>query len=453
MNRLRTLLGIGVGVAVVVGAAWYFTTRSPAATAARSGGRNAANQAVTVGLATVTKGDIPIIVRALGTVTPLATVTVKTQITGQLIQVAFTEGQLVKKGDLLAVVDPRPYEVALQQATGTLEKDEALLKNANIDLERYRTLVSQNSVSRQIFDTQAALVRQYEATLVTDRAGVDSAKLNLVYTRIVAPTDGRIGLRLVDQGNYVTMADATGICVITLMQPMSVMFTIPEDTLPSVRRRLKDGATLQATALDRAQKTELGVGKLATTDNQIDTTTGTLKMRSLFDNTDEALFPNQFVNIRLLVDTVKDAIVVPVAAVQRGQPGTFVYRVKPDDTVEIRVVETGATDGDKIAVLKGLVLNDQVVIDGTDRLRDGAKIRKPQPPAGTPGPPIAAAPPAGATPATPAPATPDGATNGRRRGGTGQQGNNTGSTTGTPTGTTAGDSRSGGAGRPAQSNQ
>jgi membrane fusion protein, multidrug efflux system len=452
MNRLRTLLGIGVGVAVVVGAAWYFTTRTPAATAARSGGRNAANQAVTVGLATVAKGDIPIIVKALGTVTPLATVTVKTQITGQLIQVAFTEGQFVKKGDLLAVVDPRPYEVALQQATGTLEKDEALLKNANIDLERYRTLVAQNSVSRQIFDTQAALVRQYEAALVTDRAGVDAAKLNLVYTRIVAPTDGRIGLRLVDQGNYVTMGDATGICVITLMQPMSVLFTIPEDTLPSVRQRLKNGATLQATALDRAQKVELGVGKLSTTDNQMDTTTGTVKLRSLFDNTDEALFPNQFVNIRLLVDTVKDALVVPVAAIQRGQPGTFVYHVKPDDTVEIRVVETGATDGDKIAVLKGLVLNDQVVIDGTDRLRDGAKIRKPQPPAGTPGPPVAAAPPAGATPATPAPATPDGATNGRRRGGNGQQGNNTGGTTGSTTGTST-DGRSGGAGRPAQSNQ
>jgi len=454
MNRLRTLLGIGVGVAVVVGAAWYFTTRSPAATAARSGGRNAANQAVTVGLATVTKGDIPIIVRALGTVTPLATVTVKTQITGQLIQVAFTEGQLVKKGDLLAVVDPRPYEVALQQATGTLEKDEALLKNANIDLERYRTLVSQNSVSRQTYDTQAALVRQYEAAIVTDRAGVDSAKLNLVYTRIVAPTDGRIGLRLVDQGNYVTMGDATGICVITLMQPMSVMFTIPEDTLPSVRRRLKDGATLQATALDRAQKVELGVGKLATTDNQIDTTTGTLKMRSLFDNTDEALFPNQFVNVRLLVDTVKDALVVPVAAILRGQPGTYVYHVKSDDTVEIRVVETGATDGDKIAVLKGLALGDQVVIDGTDRLRDGAKIRKPQPPAGTPGPPVAAAPADSKSPPAPNGAAPG---NGQRRRGDGQQGTNaspgTGTSTGTTAGTTAGDGRSGGAGRPAQSNQ
>ena len=445
MNRLRTLLGIGLGVVVVAGAAWYFTTRTPA-TAARQGGRNAANQAVTVGLATVTKGEIPIVFKALGTVTPLATVTVKTQITGQLVQVAFTEGQLVKKGDLLSVVDPRPYEVALQQATGTLEKDEALLKNANLDLERYRTLVAQNSVSRQTLDTQAALVRQYEAAIVTDRAGVDSAKLNLVYTRIAAPTDGRIGLRLVDQGNYVTMGDATGICVITLMQPISVLFTIPEDTLPSVRRRLKDGATLQATALDRAQKVELGVGKLSTTDNQMDTTTGTVKLRAMFDNPDEALFPNQFVNIRLLIDTVKDALVVPVAAIQRGQPGTFVYHVKPDDTVEIRVVETGATDGDKIAVLKGLALNDQVVIDGTDRLRDGAKIRKPQPPTGTPGPPVAAAPPAGAapaasTPVTPTPATPDGATNGRHRGGNGQQGS------------TTGDGRSGGAGRPAQSNQ
>src|SRR5471032_3391123 len=452
MNRLRTLLGIGVGVAVVVGAAWYFTTRSPGATAARSGGRNAANQAVTVGLATVTKGDIPIIVRALGTVTPLATVTVKTQITGQLIQVAFTEGQLVKKGDLLAVVDPRPYEVALQQATGTLEKDEALLKNANLDLERYRTLVAQNSISRQIFDTQAALVRQYEATLVTDRAGVDSAKLNLVYTRIVAPTDGRIGLRLVDQGNYVTMADATGICVITLMQPMSVMFTIPEDTLPSVRRRLKDGATLQATALDRAQKTELGVGKLATTDNQINTTTGTLKMRSLFDNTDEALFPNQFVNIRLLVDTVKDALVVPVAAIQRGNPGTFVYQVKADDTVQVQVIETGVTDGEKIAVTKGLVVGDQVVIDGVDRLRDGAKIRKPgtTPPGGARS---GGAPPAAGAAATPpntsekasstaAPQTgeaPPAAAQGQQRRGDGQR--------------RANGSPGGGAGQPTQSNQ
>src|SRR5882724_2987916 len=390
MKRLRTLLGIGLGLAVVAAACWYITTHSSSTSASRQGGRFGANVPIPVGLAAAAKGDIPIVIKALGTVTPLATVTVKAQITGQLTQVAFTEGQSVKQGDLLAVVDPRPYVVAQQQAQGTLEKDQALLKNAQIDLQRYKTLVAQDSIARQQYDTQQALVRQYEATVVTDQALVDNAKLNLVYTRIIAPTAGRIGLRLVDQGNYVTLGDATGICVITQMQPMSVMFTIPEDFLPQVRKRLRDGATLQTTALDRAQKTELGTGKIATHDNQIDTATGTVKLRAVFDNADEALFPNQFVNIRLLVDTVKDAIVVPVAAIQRGQPGTFVYRVKPDDTVEIRVVETGVTDGEKIAVLKGLAIGDDVVIDGTDRLRDGAKIRRPGAAPG--GRPVAAAP-------------------------------------------------------------
>jgi membrane fusion protein, multidrug efflux system len=442
MSRLRTLLGIGLGIVVVAGAAWYFSSHSSSKSAVRQGGRNGGNQPVTVGLATVVKGDIPIVNKALGTVTPLATVTVKTQITGQLIEVAFTEGQSVKKGDLLAVVDPRPYEVALQQAIGTLEKDEALLANSKLDLIRYKTLVSQQSVARQVYDTQAALVSQYEATVATDRAGVDSAKLNLVYTRIVAPTDGRIGLRLVDPGNYVTMGDATGICVITLMHPMSVLFTIPEDSVPAVRKRIRDGATLQATALDRAQKSQLGVGTLATTDNQIDTTTGTLKLRAMFDNTDEALFPNQFVNIQLLVDTVKDALVVPVAAIQKGQPGTFVYRVKPDGTVEIRVVQTGVSDGEKIAVKQGLALNDQVVIDGTDRLREGAKIRQP-PASGS----VKASPPV-AEALTDAKASPDDAPAGtgrRHRGTNGQQGAN-------PDGG-PGRSPADGAGQPARTNQ
>jgi len=379
---------------LAAGVVWYVT--KPSDSPGGRGGRGAGGQPVTVGIATADKADIPIIIRALGTVTPLANVTVKTQITGQLVQVNFTEGEAVKKNDLLAVVDPRPYEVALQQAIGAQEKDEALLKNAQVDLARYKKLVAQDSLARQTLDTQDALVRQYEAALITDRAAVDSAKLNLVYTRIIAPTDGRVGLRLVDPGNYVTMGDATGICVLTLMQPMSVLFTIPEDSLPAVRKRLREGATLQVTALDRAQKVELGVGKVSTLDNQVDTTTGTVKLRAMFDNSDEALFPNQFVNIRLLVDTVKDAIAVPISAIQRGQPGTFVYRLKPDDTVEIRVIQTGATDGEKIAVVKGLEIGDKVVTDGTDRLREGSKVRLPNQAApgqnGKAGAPVANAP-------------------------------------------------------------
>ena len=431
MTRLRTLLGIGLGLAVVAGAGWYITTQMGTAqpTAARGAGRFGPGMATPVGIAVAAKGDIPIVIKALGTVTPLATVTIKTQITGQLVEVHFTEGQSVKKGDLLAVVDPRPYEVALQNANGTLAKDEALLKNAQIDLQRYQTLVKQDSIARQQLDTQAALVRQYEAQLITDRAIVDNAKLNLTYTRIIAPVTGRIGLRLVDQGNYVTMGDTTGICVVTQVQPISVMFTIPEDALPPVRKRLREGATLTVTALDRAQKNQLGLGKLATIDNQIDTTTGTVKLRAVFDNEDEALFPNQFVNVRLLADTVKDATVVPVAAIQRGQPGTFVYLVKADDTVTIRVVETGATDGERIAVTKGLEVGEQVVIDGVDRLRDGAKIRRPSTgrsapgTAGAAGPPVAAAPPDGHPPGAADAAAPERPrrANGERQGANGER--------------------------------
>ncbi|MBS0525146.1 MAG: MdtA/MuxA family multidrug efflux RND transporter periplasmic adaptor subunit [Proteobacteria bacterium] len=432
MTRLRTLLGIGVGIAIVVGAGWYITTHRSSTPSQAGGGRFAANQATPVGIAAAVKADVPIVIKALGTVTPLATVTVKTQITGQLVQVAFTEGQAVKKDDLLAMVDPRPYEVAVQNAEGVLGKDQALLKNAQIDLQRYKTLVAQDSIARQQYDTQAALVRQYEAQIVTDQAGVDAAKLNLVYTRIIAPVNGRIGLRLVDPGNYVTMGDATGICVITQMQPMSVLFTIPEDMLPQVRQRLRDGAKLPVTALDRAQMNQLAQGTVSTTDNQIDTTTGTVKLRAIFDNADEALFPNQFVNVRLLADTVKDAITVPVAAVQRGQPGTFVYFVKADDTVGIRVIETGASDGEKIAITKGLAVGDEVVVDGVDRLRDGAKIRRPGRQPG--GRPVAAAPDGGAAKA-------DGARpQGQRQDGGDRQG--------------AGGEQRGGASRtPAQTNQ
>jgi membrane fusion protein, multidrug efflux system len=437
MKRLRTLLGIGLGLAIVAGAGWYISQTGTASTsqAARQG-RFAAGAATPVGITAAAKSDIPVVVRALGTVTPLNTVNVKTQITGQLIKVAFTEGQMVKQGDLLAVVDPRPYDVALQQAIGTMQKDEALLKNAQLDYERYKKLVAQDSIARQQLDTQTSLVRQYEAALVVDQAQVDAAKLNVTYTKILAPLTGRIGLRTVDQGNYVSMSDATSICIIIQVQPISVLFTIPEDSLPQVRQRLKAGASLEVRVLDRAQKTELGVGKLETHDNVIDTTTGTVKLRATFDNKDENLFPNQFVNVRLLVDTVKDATVVPVAAIQRGQPGTFVYLVQPDDTVKIQVVELGVTDGEKVQITNGLQVGDQVVIDGTDRLRDGAKIRRPGAnPRATTGPPVAAAPPDAAGAAQPA-APPQGDQPQRRR-----QGNGSASGNG------------GGAGRPAQTNQ
>jgi multidrug efflux system membrane fusion protein len=393
MKRLRTLLGIGLGLVIVAGAGWYISQTGTAPAPRQAAGRFGAGAPTPVGVATAAKGEVPVVIRALGTVAPLHTVNVKTQITGQLLKVDFKEGQMVKQGDLLALVDPRPYDVALQQAVGQQQKDEALLKNAQTDLERYRKLVAQDSIARQQLDTQQSLVRQYEAALVMDQAAVDAAKLNVAYTKIVAPLTGRIGLRTVDPGNFVSMSDATSICIIIQIQPISVLFTIPEDTLPSVRERLKAGAKLEVRVLDRAQKNELGIGKLDTHDNLIDMTTGTVKLRAVFDNKDDTLFPNQFVNVRLLVDTVKDATVVPVAAIQRGQPGTFVYLVKGDDTVEIRVVELGATDGEKVQIVKGLQPGDQVVIDGTDRLRDGAKIRRPGgPPRAASGPPIATAP-------------------------------------------------------------
>jgi multidrug efflux system membrane fusion protein len=319
-------------------------------------------------------GDMPIMLNALGTVTPLATITVHTQISGQLQQIAFTEGQMVKKGDFLAQVDPRPYQVALEQAQGQLAHDQGLLAQAKANLLRYQTLTKQDSISRQQVDDQVFLVQQYQGTVAADQGTVDGAKLNLTYCHIVAPVDGRVGLRQVDQGNYVQLSDTNGIVVITQLQPMSVLFTLSEDQVPQVMKRLNTGATLLVTAYDRSNITALASGTLLTVDNQVDTTTGTVKLRASFPNSDLSLFPSQFVNARLLVDTIHGTLLVPNAAVQRGAPGTYVYLVEKDDSVKVQPVKIGPGDAENTSIISGLKVGDQVVIDGADRLREGARV-------------------------------------------------------------------------------
>ena len=370
--RLSRVVWFAVGLSLLALLIWAIY---PSSNNARRGMINQAAQPV--GVARAVSGDINVTLNALGTVTPLATATVRPQVGGMLIKINFTEGQMVKAGDTLAQIDPRPYQAALDQVRGQLARDAATLANAKVDLARYKALQAQNAIAAQQVSSQEALVKSTEGIVISDQANVETARINLGYTSIVSPVGGRAGIHLVDIGNIVSASQSAGIVTVTQLTPMSVLFTIPEDSLPAVRKRIKAGAVLDATALDRAQKETLGKGKLSTTDNQVDTTTGTVKLRALFDNADESMFPNQFVNIKLLVDTVKDATVVPVAAVQRGQPGIYVYQVKADDTVHIQVVETGATDGEKIAITKGLAVGDQVVIDGVDRLREGAKIRKP----------------------------------------------------------------------------
>src|SRR5215469_14919854 len=370
-SRLRPFVWLLLIFAIIGAAVWYFPRPHPEA---KNTTRPVAGAPVPVGVALVKKGDMPVMLSQLGTVTPLAMVTVKTQISGYLTEVAFQEGQMVNKGDFLAQIDPRPYQVLLEQVQAQFAKDQALLKNARLDLQRYNTLVAQNSIAKQTRDTQVSLVAQYEATVQADQAQIDAQKLNLTYCRIVSPVTGRVGLRQVDAGNYVQTSDANGIVVVTQLQPISAIFTVPEDNLPEVFKRWHGGAVLPVTAYDRSGTVELDKGTLNTIDNQIDTTTGTVKLRAMFNNENWILFPNQFVNIQLVVDTLHDVDIVPSAAIQRGAPGTFVYLAKPDHTVAVAKVKLGPGDGQRVAVLDGLRPGENVVVDGADRLKDGAKV-------------------------------------------------------------------------------
>jgi multidrug efflux system membrane fusion protein len=378
MRKTRTLLiGVVLAAGLAVGGYYYWQWRmapSPTAAAgATKGGRGPGGPTPVVAVPAA-QSDIDVIVNGLGTVTPLRTVTVRSRVDGELVRVLFEEGQLVQEGQLLAEIDPRQFQVQLAQAQGQLARDRALLENAKLDLERYRTLFKQDSIAKQQVDTQASLVRQYEGAVAVDASQVENARLQLAYARITAPISGRIGLRLVDPGNIVRAGDTTGLVVITQLEPVAVLYTVPQDLLPAVMKRLQSGDPIAVDAWDRDQKARLAQGTLASADNQVDPQTGTVKLKAQFPNQDGALFPQQFVNVRMQLDTLHDAIVVPSAAVQRGAQGMFVYVVQPDKTVALRPVKLGPLDGQRQAIAEGLAPGDLVVTDGVDRLRPGAQV-------------------------------------------------------------------------------
>ena len=414
----RAVVGLIVLIGILFGTyelVHTFRTTQPAA-----GRSQQLAAAQSVGAATVGQGDIRVVVNALGTVTPLATVTVQTQIDGQLLSVGFTEGQLVKKGDFLAQIDPRPFELQQAQFEGQLARDQGVLAQAQVDLARYKKLSEQNSIAQQQYEDQVYIVQQDQGTVKLDQAQIDQQKLNVLYCHIVSPVTGRVGLRLVDPGNYVQTGNSTGIAVVTQMQPITVIFPVPEDDLPEIMPQLTAGTPLQVLVYDRANVKLLATGLVSALDSQIDTTTGTVKVRAQFDNTDNALFPNQFVNAQLLVRTLTNVITVPTAAIQRGAPGTNVYVINANDTVSARPISVGPTDGPMAHVKSGLSVGERVVVDGTDRLRDGAHVTVPT--GGSPSPaaaapanpdqaPAAAPAPSGPTPDAAGPAGPAGTRN------------------------------------------
>ena len=372
----RIWLALVVVIAIIAGAiAWAVLSAPANAPAAKGrGGFDPNARPLPVVAAPARKGNIDVRIDALGTVTPRNMVVVHSRVDGQLLGVGFREGQEVKKGEMLARIDPRPFEVQLTQALGQMARDQAQLKNAQVDLERYRTLLTQDSISKQQVDTQEALVRQYQGAVQSDQGAIDNAKLQITYARIVAPISGRVGLRQVDPGNMVHASDSNGLVTITQVQPITVIYPVPEDNVPRIVKRVQSGQEVAVEAFDRSGKNKLATGRLLTFDNQIDTATGTVKLKAEFPNQDAALFPNQFVNVRMAVETRQDVTLVPSAAIQRGAPGTFVFLVKQDQSVGMTPVKLGATEGENTEVQSGVDPGNLVVVDGADKLRDGSKV-------------------------------------------------------------------------------
>ena len=366
LGSIALLIAVIGGGTLVLSRPWRSTVGAQA--------RSPAPPRVPIVAAAARTRDVGVYLKGLGTVTPLNTVTVRSRVDGELIGVHYQEGQIVRSGDLLAEIDPRPFQAQLTQFEGQLERDQALLDNARLDLKRFQELVKTDAVPRQQLDTQVSLVHQLEGTVKNDQGQIDATKVQLVYCRITSPIAGRVGLRLVDQGNIVHATDTGGLVIITQLQPITVIFTIPEDSIPTVLEQLGRGVRLPVEAYDREQRKKLAEGALLTIDNEVDPTTGTVRLKALFPNTDNRLFPSQFVNARLRIETRRGATVVPTAAIQQSPRGSFVFVVRPDRTVGVRQVGVGVTDGDDVSIEQGLQVGEQVVVEGAERLRDGAAI-------------------------------------------------------------------------------